>query len=79
MLNCCPLLLFTKQQFLDLTKFKAFTDNKLNVARIMISVSDRVENIVEKGESAGYQHFHLFPQCFQRACRPGLFKVQIVW
>ena len=30
----------------------------------MISVSDRVENIVGKGENAGYQHFLLFPQCF---------------
>ena len=27
----------------------------------------RVENIVEKGENAGYQHFLLFPQCFQKA------------
>ena len=26
----------------------------------------RVENIVEKGENAGYQHFLLFPQCFQK-------------
>ena len=29
-------------------------------------VLDRVENIVEKGENAGYQHFLLFPQCFKR-------------
>ena len=36
----------------------------------MISVHDRVENIVGKGENAGYQYFLLFPQCFQ----PG-----IVW
>ena len=26
----------------------------------------RVENIVGKGENAGYQHFLLFPQCFQK-------------
>ena len=26
-----------------------------------------VENIVRKGENAGYQHFLLFPQCFQKA------------
>ena len=26
---------------------------------------DRVENIVGKEESAGYQHFLLSPQCFQ--------------
>ena len=33
----------------------------------MIFVFDRVENIVGKGENAGYQHFLLFPQCFQKA------------
>ena len=32
---------------------------------MLISVCDRVENIVGKGENAGYQHFLLFPQCFQ--------------
>ena len=32
----------------------------------MIPVFDRLENIVRKGESAGYQHFLLFPQCFQK-------------
>ena len=26
-----------------------------------------VENIVEKGENAGYQHFLLFTGCFQKA------------
>ena len=45
----------------------------------MIFVFDRVENIVEKGENAGYQHFLLFPQCFQKAFYPGLLKVEIVW
>ena len=33
----------------------------------MIYVLDREENIVEKGENAGHQHFVLFPQCFQTA------------
>ena len=28
----------------------------------MISVWDKKENIVGKGENAGYQHFLLFPQ-----------------
>ena len=46
---------------------------------MMIFVFDRGENIVGKGENAGYQHFLLFPQCFQRAFNPGLFKVGIVW
>ena len=26
----------------------------------------RIENIVGKGDSASYQHFFLFPQCFQK-------------
>ena len=30
-------------------------------AKIMISVFDSVENIVGKGENAGYQDFLLFP------------------
>ena len=32
---------------------------------IAISVLDVVQNIVRKGENAGYQHFLLFQQCFQ--------------
>ena len=42
----------------------------------MISVFDRVENIVGKGENAGYQHFLLFPQCFQKASFLGVVKSQ---
>ena len=34
---------------------------------MMISVINRVENFVGKGENAGYQHFLLFPQCFQKS------------
>ena len=30
--------------------------------------SIRVENTVGKGEIAGYEHFLLFPQCFQKTC-----------
>ena len=45
------------------TKFTAFAD-KFDDAELIISVSCREENIVGKGENAGYQHFLLFPQCF---------------
>ena len=31
-----------------------------------IQLSDRVENIVHKGEIARYKQFLLFPQCFQK-------------
>ena len=37
-------------------------------------VLGRVENIVGTGENAGYQHFLLFPQCFQKASFSGSFK-----
>ena len=32
-----------------------------------------------KGENAGYQHFLLFPLCFQKASFSGSLKVGIVW
>ena len=31
-----------------------------------IQLSDRVENIVGKGEIAHFEQFLLFPQCFQK-------------
>ena len=40
-------------KILDRSKFKAFADDK-------IYVMGRVENIMGKAESAGYQHFLLF-------------------
>ena len=38
---------------------KAFADHKSKVAKMMISLFDRVENTVGKGENAGYQAGHL--------------------
>ena len=38
-------------------------------------VFDGVENIVGKGENAGYQHFLLFPHCFPKASTSGFLKV----
>ena len=67
------LTLYQNDNFLDLTKFKAFADDKWNVAKIIIYVFDRVQNIVGKGENAGY------PQSFQKASFSGLWKVGIVW
>ena len=54
----------TGDKILDMTKLKAFADNIINVAQMMISDSDRVENTVGEKENAGYQHFLLLPQCF---------------
>ena len=42
-------------------KLKAFADDKLKAAKMIIFVFDRVENIMGKEENPGYQHFLLFP------------------
>ena len=56
-----PLNPLPNGQILDVTKLEAFADNKLKVGKMMVSLFDRVENTVRKGENAGYQHFLLFP------------------
>ena len=62
---------FPNNKILALTKLKGFADKTFNDAEMMISVLDRQENIVGIGENAGYQHFLLFPQCFQKASSVG--------
>ena len=42
-------------------------------------LSKHVENTEGKGEIARYKQFLLFPQCFQKACFPGVSKGVIVW
>ena len=59
-------------KILPLSKLKAFADDNFDVAQIVKFFSSRVEkNIVEKGENAGFQHFLLFPQCFQKVSFSG--------
>ena len=62
-----------------MTKLKAFADDKVNVAKMMIALFNRVENTVGNGENAGYQHFLLFPHCFPKPSSLGSLKVGIVW
>ena len=57
---------------------KAFADDKIDVVKMTISVFERKENTVGKGENAGYQHFLLFPQCFPKLSPLGSLKVGIV-
>ena len=68
--NCIAENLFTvpRDKFSDCSKLKALADNKLNLKKKkkMKFVLERVENIVGKGENAGYQHFRLFPTVFKR-------------
>ena len=50
-----------------------FADEKVNVTKILKSLLGSVETIVRKGENSGYQHFLLFPQCFQKISFLGSF------
>ena len=74
-----PLNSLPDNKILDWSKLKAFADENLNIAQTMISVCDRVENIVENGKNVGYQHFVLFPQCFQKLSITGSLKLGIMW
>ena len=66
-------------KFFDITKLKACVDDKLNVAKMMISLFDRIEDTMGKGENAGYQHFLLFPRFFEAFSFGGSLKAGIVW
>ena len=50
----------------DLLILQAFVDEKINVIQTLKFAFGRVEYNVGKGENAGYQHFLLVPQCFQK-------------
>ena len=60
MLNSLP-----NDKILTLTKLEAFAEDKFSEAKIVTPAFEYIENIVGKEENAGYQHFLLFPQCFQ--------------
>ena len=49
-----------------MAKYKAFADDKLNHAKMIISVLNRVKNIVGKGENAGLLPFSPFPKTFSK-------------
>ena len=66
-------------KFLEWSKLKAFKDDKINVIKKSKFALRQVENIAGKEENAGYQHFLLFPQCFQKPSFSRSLKVGIVW
>ena len=62
---------FPNNKISDQSKLKAVADDKINIITKQKFTSGRIENIVGNGENAGYQHFLLFPQCFQKASISG--------
>ena len=66
-------------KILDYSKLKEFADGKIKVSEKLKLVLGWVENIFGKRENAGYQHFLLFPKCFQKPPSSRSLKVGIVW
>ena len=48
------LTLLSNDKILDWSKLKVFADNKINVNKVLKNGFGKVENIVGKGENAGY-------------------------
>ena len=77
--QCVPIInSLPNNKFLDVTKLKAFADDKLNIVKMTIFLFYGVENTVGKGENAGCQHFLPFQQCFPKPSLR-LLKVRIMW
>ena len=70
--------LFNFQHFFNLMQLQK-AKQMTNLAKKLNFVFGRDENILGKRENAGYQHFLLFPQCFQKASFLGSFKIGIAW
>ena len=51
-------------RILNGSSLRVFADDKMYAIKNIKFVYHRMENIVGKGENAGYQHFLLFPKCF---------------
>ena len=66
-------------KILSRTKLEAFAEHNFSVVQIMIYGLDWVENILGNGENAGYQHFLLFPQCFQKSSSWRSLKAGTLW
>ena len=62
---------------MSVSKLKDFADDKINVTQNLKFILGMEENIFGKGENASYQHFLLFPKCFQK--HPSLVCSLKIW
>ena len=72
---CLTLVLWKNYFFVklkDFLKLKAFADKNLDGAEMVEVVFDRIENIFEKGENFGNQHFLLLHNFFKGSLKMGL-------
>ena len=77
--SVCQMLInsLPKDNFLNLSKLKAFGDDKIKVTEKLKFVFARIEIIMGKGENAGNKHFLIFPR-FSKPSFSGSLKVGIV-
>ena len=71
--------LLPHNRILDKSKWKHSAVDKLDLTSIIEFASDREENILGKGENAGYQCVLLFSKCFHKPSSLASLKVVIVW
>ena len=74
---CLRIISLPHDKIPALPQLKAFAGNNFKVVQVLHIFFDMVENIVRKGENAGYRHFLLFPQCFKKALCQGFYKVSL--
>ena len=67
-----PINSLPNNKILVVIKLKAFANDNINVAQMMISVFDREENIVGKGVNAGTIIFSFSHNIFKRLLSWGL-------
>ena len=67
-------LTLSQMTILDSSKLKELADNNFEFHANGSKFSKQVENTVGRGETARYEQFLLFPQCFQKSCFPGVSK-----
>ena len=70
---------FPHDKNLNQIKLKAFADEKLDITKMIISVFDRVENMVGKREFACTSNFSFSHDVFKRLYFPDPSKDVIVW
>ena len=74
-----PSLTFYHQQNFRLVQIESICRRQIKYNINLKFVLGRKENMVGKGGNAGYQHFLLFPPCFQKASFTKVLKVGIMW
>ena len=68
---------FNSWNILALVLSESICRRQKNVVLIDENIFDSAENMMGKGENAGYQQFLLFPKCFQKFSLLGLLKLWI--